>query len=72
VVYFNVYNNGTGTQMWSFIDKVELGTCVKAAAPEEPTATPEPTLTPPLTPTLALDATAIQLGPLFGSDQVTV
>lgn len=72
VVYFNVYNNGTGTQMWSFVDRVELGTCVKAAAPDEPTATPEPTLTPPLTPTLALDATAIQLGPLFGSDQVTM
>jgi cell division septation protein DedD len=32
VVYFNVYNNGKGTQMWNAIDKVSLGSCANAAA----------------------------------------
>lgn len=72
VVYFNVYNNGTGTQLWSYIDRVELGTCVKAAGPEEPIVTPEPTVTSPVTPTLVLEPAALQLGSLFGGDQVTM
>ena len=27
VLYFNVYNNGTGTQLWNYVDKAELGSC---------------------------------------------
>ncbi len=32
VVYFNVYNNGTGSQMWNAIDKVSLGSCANSSA----------------------------------------
>jgi hypothetical protein len=32
VVYFNVYNNGKGSQMWNAIDKVSLGSCANASA----------------------------------------
>jgi hypothetical protein len=32
VVYFNVYNNGTGSQMWNAVDKVSLGSCANSAA----------------------------------------
>jgi hypothetical protein len=31
-VYFNVYNNGTGTQMWTTLDRVSLGPCTSATA----------------------------------------
>ncbi|MBW7886267.1 MAG: M28 family peptidase [Caldilineaceae bacterium] len=54
VLYFNVYNNGTGSQMWNYVDQVTLGDCVAASTPpaeetpsptptdETPTATPSP------------------------------
>jgi hypothetical protein len=31
-VYFNVYNNGASTQMWTTLDRVSLGPCTSAAA----------------------------------------
>ncbi|HHY58618.1 MAG TPA: Zn-dependent exopeptidase M28 [Chloroflexi bacterium] len=59
VIYFNVYNDGAGTQMWSYLDRVELGSCVGASSPEEPalTATPTPTVTPTLTATPEITST---------------
>jgi hypothetical protein len=35
-VYFNVYNNGAGTQMWTTLDRVSLGPCANAAAALDP------------------------------------
>ncbi len=32
VVYFNVYNNGKGSQMWNAVDQVSLGGCANASA----------------------------------------
>lgn len=62
VVYFNVYNDGAGSQMWSYLDRVELGSCVRASGAETPTpestATPEATETPiSLEPTATPEAT---------------
>jgi hypothetical protein len=50
VLYFNVYNNGAGTQMWSYLDRVELGSCVSVSSPGA-TATPPPATTPEVTAT---------------------
>jgi Zn-dependent M28 family amino/carboxypeptidase len=52
VIYFNVYNNGAGTQMWSYLDRIELGSCVGASSPDEPELTATPTATAPSTPTV--------------------
>jgi hypothetical protein len=32
VLYFNVYNNGAGSQMWNYLDGVHLGSCPTAAS----------------------------------------
>ena len=72
VVYFNVYNDGLGSQMWSFLDRVELGSCVSANSPDEPTPTASitptaistatstvtPTATSTVTPTVTPEPTA--------------
>jgi hypothetical protein len=42
VIYFNVYNNGSGGQQWNYIDSAEVLTC----GPNLPTATPTFTPTP--------------------------
>lgn len=47
VLYFNVYNNGTGTQMWNYVDKAELGSCsgaltAQATSVELPDPSPFP------------------------------
>ncbi len=56
VIYFNVYNNGAGSQIWSYLDRVELGSCVHASGVETPT--PESTATPaPLEPTKTPEVT---------------
>lgn len=41
-VYFNVYNNGTGTQMWTTLDSVMLGGCTSAAAGFDASGAPLP------------------------------
>ncbi|MCS6825232.1 MAG: M20/M25/M40 family metallo-hydrolase [Caldilinea sp.] len=83
VVYFNVYNDGVSSQMWSFLDRIELGSCVRISSPEtptpEPTTTPGPDATP--TPTaeptqesrfiLSLTPDRLYLGSLFESAAVT-
>ena len=53
VVYFNVYNNGSGTQLWSYLDEVSLQACGDITATPTSTSTPTPTgtLTTPVTPT---------------------
>ena len=74
VIYFNVYNDGAGSQMWSYLDDIELGSCVGVSSPNDPTpaATPEATATPSISPTLAFSPSQIYLGELFGADTVTV
>jgi hypothetical protein len=56
VLYLNVYNNGTGSQFWRYVDQVALLACTGATATPTPTVTPTPTLTatvePSPTPTL--------------------
>ncbi|MCE7984655.1 MAG: Zn-dependent exopeptidase M28 [Caldilinea sp. CFX5] len=56
VIYLNVYNNGTGSQLWRYVDQVALLACTGATATPTPTVTPTPTLTatvePSPTPTL--------------------
>ena len=32
VLYFNVYNNGGGTQMWNYVDNALLGPCPPSPA----------------------------------------
>lgn len=55
VLYFNVYNNGSGSQMWSYLDSVQLGSCpatAAAGAPALPAAIVDeaaPDMTAPLT-----------------------
>ncbi len=83
VVYFNVYNDGAGSQMWSFLDRIELGSCVRISSPEtptpEPTTTPEPDATPTPTAeptqesrlTLSLTPDRFYLGSLFETAVVT-
>jgi hypothetical protein len=51
VVYLNVYNNGTGSQLWRYVDQVALLACTGA------TTTPTPIITPTVTPTPTLSAT---------------
>lgn len=41
-VYFNVYNNGKGTQMWNTIDRVTLGGCTSASAAFDESGNPLP------------------------------
>jgi hypothetical protein len=50
VVYFNVYNDGKGAQMWNGIDKVSLGSCANAAAliGEDGQPAPTPAVDPAL------------------------
>lgn len=85
VLYFNVYNDGSGSQMWSYLDRIELGSCVHVGSPEtptpEPTVTPEPDETPlpspPVEPTqeisltLSITPDRFYLGSLFETTVVT-
>lgn len=85
VLYFNVYNDGSGSQMWSYLDRIELGSCVHVGSPEtptpEPTVTPEPDETPlpspPVEPTqeisltLSITPDRFYLGSLFETAVVT-
>ncbi len=48
VLYFNVYNNGSGSQMWSYLDDVSLQVCDDE--PTAQTATITPTIVPTDTP----------------------
>lgn len=50
VVYFNVYNDGKGAQMWQAVDKVSLGSCASAAAlvGEDGQPVPAPAVDPDL------------------------
>jgi hypothetical protein len=41
-VYFNVYNNGTGSQMWNTVDRVSLGSCTGLSAALEEDGRPAP------------------------------
>jgi hypothetical protein len=41
-VYFNVYNNGTGAQMWNTVDRVSLGSCTSLSAALEEDGRPAP------------------------------
>lgn len=58
VIYFNVYNNGTGSQMWSYLDRVELDSCVQASSPEMPAPTETPTVVETVAPTETAEPTA--------------
>ncbi|MEM7125738.1 MAG: dockerin type I domain-containing protein [Chloroflexota bacterium] len=75
VLYFNVYNNGSGPSLWNIIDDVTISTCTTEPSPT-PTltslapATPTPTATPtvaqstttstPISPTMTGTATATE------------
>ncbi len=48
VLYFNVYNNGSGGLTWNYLDEAALLAC---APTPTPTVTPTATLTPTATPT---------------------
>ncbi|MEZ4728359.1 MAG: hypothetical protein R3E79_14595 [Caldilineaceae bacterium] len=54
VLYLNVYNNGSGSQLWRYVDQVAVLACTGSAV----TPTPTPLATPTLTPTATLSATA--------------
>jgi hypothetical protein len=59
-VYFNVYNNGTGGRLWSYLDEVELLAC----SDETPTPTATATATETPTSTATATATATPTGTL--------
>jgi hypothetical protein len=42
VLYFNVYNNGAGSQMWTYLDSVQLGPCPAPTTAAEVTNPPAP------------------------------
>ncbi|MBO9393383.1 MAG: M20/M25/M40 family metallo-hydrolase [Caldilinea sp.] len=85
VLYFNVYNDGIGSQKWSYLDRIELGSCVRVSSPEtptpEPVTTPEPDETPLPSPTveptqessltLSITPDRFYLGSLFETAVVT-
>ncbi len=50
VVYFNVYNNGSGAQMWNTVDQVSLGGCTNgsSAVGEDGQPAPAPVVDPAL------------------------
>ncbi len=82
VLYFNVYNDGSGTQVWNYVDRVTLGNCdVASSGPDEPA--PEPTAPPEATPVPSPTETAPEmrlnvspavayLGDLFAADTLTL
>jgi len=45
LVYFNVYNDGSGSQQWNHLDEVALLRCSEATATPTPSATPTETET---------------------------
>lgn len=49
-VYFNVYNNGSGGRLWSYVDEVELLACSNETPTPTTTATATPTSTGTITP----------------------
>jgi hypothetical protein len=56
VIYFNTYNNGSASQMWNYLDSVQLLAC---SAPAQAAA--EPTVTPtPVNPAQPADALTVQ------------
>ena len=57
VVYFNVYNNGSGSQFWNYLDEVVLLRCVGATATPAPTGTATATATETPTPTATVAPT---------------
>lgn len=51
VLYFNVYNNGSGSHLWNYLDAVALLVCQEEVPTSTPTPTPTATETPAATPT---------------------
>ena len=58
-VYFNVYNDGAGSQLWNYVDDVSLLAC--SQVPETPT----PTITPTVTVTTTVTGTPTPWGRLY-------
>lgn len=58
VVYFGVYNNGSSSQMWNYLDEVALLRCTGATATPTPSPSASPTFTPTGTPTATASHTA--------------
>lgn len=56
VLYFNVYNNGSGATLVNYLDDLSLQSC-DSAAPATPTAPPPATNTPTPTPTATFAVT---------------
>lgn len=59
VLYFNVYNNGSGATLVNYLDDISIQSC-DGAATSTPTATPIETPTPGDTPTLPLTLTPVE------------
>ncbi len=57
VLYFNVYNDGNSSQLWTYIDGVSIIACLEAPSVATPTPTVTSTLTPSLTPTSTVTPT---------------
>ncbi len=59
VLYFNVYNDGGGSQLWNYLDDVALLACSGAAPTDTPTPVPTVTMTPTstITPTATVTPT---------------
>lgn len=51
VLYLNVYNNGSGSQLWRYVDQVALLACTGSTATPTPTVTPTATLVATVEPT---------------------
>ncbi len=71
ILYFNVYNNGSGTPLVAFLDKLSLQLCDNSVPP---TATPTPTHTPlatPPTPTATPIGTPAPVRVRAGTGQAT-
>lgn len=51
VLYLNVYNNGSGNQLWRYVDQLALLACTGSTATPTPTVTPTATVSATVEPT---------------------
>ncbi|MCO5211474.1 MAG: hypothetical protein M9936_17415 [Caldilinea sp.] len=64
VLYFNVYNNGSGAQQWNHLDDVSLALCTQAEAATAVAAQPDPAGP------VAADALVVAPAAVYFDDQV--
>ncbi len=71
VLYFNVYNNGSGAQQWNYLDDISLALCTQAEAATVVAADPDPA-GPVAADALVVAPPAVYLDDQVGGNSVTL